>query len=335
MKNLKKVVFVSFLVLFVLVLAYCLVSLIPSKKVEEKVYIKTNIEDIDKIKVKKGEEELFVSLKDGVSDIDKKVLNKHQIEYLFGFFEKIVASHIFKPKEKLEEYGFRNPVAVFELYNKDRKNNFLTLKIGNKTSDGEGYYVMSDGAYETNGTICVVNVGRVDPILVDKKGYVDLKLIKPYEKTFGDDKKYNGDGVQQCKINKKGIENSLEVQADEDSGELVVKSPKDFKLDAKNKKMLDDAPKLLIAKDVLNLNPSDEELKKYGLKEPLMTVFYSIDDVKYKIHIGNVYKVEQIPSYEQEKEEVETIKNFYVKIDDLKPVFVVSENALPWLNIKF
>lgn len=331
MKNLKKVVFISFLILIVLIVAYFLVSLIPSKKVEENVYIKTNIEDIDKIKVKKGEEEFFVSLKDGVSDIDKKVLNKHQIDYLFSFFEKVVASHVFSPKEKLEEYGLKDPAAVFEICG---KKNF-SLKIGNKTSDGEGYYVMSDGVYETNGTICVVNVGRVDPILIDKKGYVDLKLIKPYEKTFGDDKKYNGDGVQQCKINKKGIENSLEIQADEDSGELFVKSPKDFELDAKNKKMFDDAPKFLIAKDVLNLNPSDEELKKYGLKEPLMTVFYSIDDVKYKIHIGSVYKVEQVPSYDQEKEEVETVKIYYVKIGDLKPVFVVSENELPWLNIKF
>ena len=334
MKNLKKVVFVSFFLLVVLIIAYFLVNLIPSKKSEEEVYISVFIDKIDKIKVKKGEDEFFVSLKDGVSDIDKKVLNKHQIEYLFGFFEKVVASHIFEPKEKLEEYGFENPTAVFEVYGKNG-DSIDNLKIGNKTSDGEGYYVMSDGARRDIGKICVVNVGRVEPILIDRKGYIDLKLIKPYEKTFGDDKKYNGDGVQKCKINKKGVENSLEVVADEESGELVVKSPKDFKLDDKNKKMLDDAPKLLIAKEVLNLNPSDEELKKYGLKEPLMTVFYSIDDVKYKIHIGNVYKVEQIPSYEEEKEEIETIKNYYVKIDEFKPVFVVSENELPWLNIKF
>ena len=334
MKNLKKVVFVSFFLLVVLIVAYLLVNLIPSKKSEEEVYISVFIDKIDKIKVKKGEDEFFVSLKDGVSDIDKKVLNKHQIEYLFGFFEKVVASHIFEPKEKLEEYGFENPTAVFEVYGKNG-DSIDNLKIGNKTSDGEGYYVMSDGARRDIGKICVVNVGRIEPILIDRKGYIDLKLIKPYEKTFGDDKKYNGDGVQKCKINKKGVENSLEVVADEESGELVVKSPKDFKLDDKNKKMLDDAPKLLIAKEVLNLNPSDEELKKYGLKEPLMTVFYSIDDVKYKIHIGNVYKVEQIPSYEEEKEEIETIKNYYVKIDEFKPVFVVSENELPWLNIKF
>ncbi len=334
MKNLKKVVFVSFFLLVVLIVAYLLVNLIPSKKSEEEVYISVFIDKIDKIKVKKGEDEFFVSLKDGVSDIDKKVLNKHQIEYLFGFFEKVVASHIFEPKEKLEEYGFENPTAVFEVYGKNG-DSIDNLKIGNKTSDGEGYYVMSDGARRDIGKICVVNVGRVEPILIDRKGYIDLKLIKPYEKTFGDDKKYNGDGVQKCKINKKGVENSLEVVADEESGALVVKSPKDFKLDDKNKKMFDDAPKLLIAKEVLNLNPSDEELKKYGLKEPLMTVFYSIDDVKYKIHIGNVYKVEQIPSYEEEKEEIETIKNYYVKIDEFKPVFVVSENELPWLNIKF
>lgn len=334
MKNLKKVVFVSFFLLVVLIVAYLLVNLIPSKKSEEEVYISVFIDKIDKIKVKKGEDEFFVSLKDGVSDIDKKVLNKHQIEYLFGFFEKVVASHIFEPKEKLEEYGFENPTAVFEVYGKNG-DSIDNLKIGNKTSDGEGYYVMSDGARRDIGKICVVNVGRIEPILIDRKGYIDLKLIKPYEKTFGDDKKYNGDGVQKCKINKKGVENSLEVVADEESGELVVKSPKDFKLDDKNKKMFDDAPKLLIAKEVLNLNPSDEELKKYGLKEPLMTVFYSIDDVKYKIHIGNVYKVEQIPSYEEEKEEIETIKNYYVKIDEFKPVFVVSENELPWLNIKF
>ncbi len=335
MKNFKKVVFGSFLVLVVLIIAYFLVNLIPSKKIEEKVYVSVFIDKIDKIKVKKGEDEFFVSLKDGVSDIDKKVLNKHQIGYLFGFFEKVVASHVFEPKEKLEEYGFESPTAIFEVYGKNG-DSIDNLKIGNKTSDGEGYYVMSDGARRDIGKICVVNVGRIEPILIDKKGYVDLKLIKPYEKTFGDDKKYNGDGVQKCKINKKGVENSLEVVADEESGELVVKSPKDFELDDKNKKILDDAPKLLIAKEVLNLNPSDEELEKYGLKEPLMTIFYSIDGVKYKIYIGNVYKVEQIPSYEEEeKEEIETIKNYYVKIDEFKPVFVISENELPWLNIKF
>ncbi len=335
MKNLKKVVFLALLILVALIVAYFLVNLIPSKKAEEKVYVSVCTDNIDKIKVKKGEDEFFVSLKDGVSDVDKKVLKKHQIEYLFGFFEKIVASHVFEPKEKLEEYGFEKPTAVFELFNEKDRSSFFNLKIGNKTSDGEGYYVMSDDAYNIKGRICVVNSGRVDPILIDRKGYVDLKLIKPYEKTFGDDKKYNGDGVQKCKINKKGVENSLEVVADEGSGELVVKSPEDFKLDEKDKKILDDAPKLLIAKDVLNLNPSDEELKKYGLKEPIMTVFYSIDDIKYKINIGNVYKVEQIPSFEQEKETVETVKNYYVKIDEFKPVFVVSENELPWLNVKF
>ncbi len=334
MKNLNKIIFGAFVFLIILIITFFFIRMIPQKKVEEKVYLNLNIEKIDKIEVKKGEEDFFVSLKDGVSDIEKKVLNKHQIEYLFGFFEKIVANHVFEPKENLEEYGLKDPVAVFKVYWK-KGDSVFSLKIGNKTPDNEGYYVMADDAYETNGTICVVNVGRVEPILIDKKGYVDLKLIKPYEKTFGDDKKYNGDGVRQCKINRKGVENSLEVQADEDSGELVVKSPKDFKLDEKNRKIFDDAPKFLIAKEVLNLNPSDEELKKYGLKEPLMTIFYSIDDVKYKIHIGNIYKVEQIPSYEEEKETVETIKNYYVKVDELKPVFVVPENELPWLKIKF
>ena len=204
MKNLKKVVFVSFFLLVVLIIAYFLVNLIPSKKSEEEVYISVFIDKIDKIKVKKGEDEFFVSLKDGVSDIDKKVLNKHQIEYLFGFFEKVVASHIFEPKEKLEEYGFEDPTAVFEVYGKNG-DSIDNLKIGNKTSDGEGYYVMSDGARRDIGKICVVNVGRIEPILIDREGYIDLKLIKPYEKTFGDDKKYNGDGVQKCKINKKGV----------------------------------------------------------------------------------------------------------------------------------
>lgn len=334
MKNLNKIIFGSFLVLVALIVTYFLVNLIPSKKTEEKVYVGVDIDKIDKIKVKKGEGEFFVSLKDGVSDINRKLVNKQQIEYLLGFFEKIVASHVFEPKEKLEEYGFKDPNAIFELCD-EKDRTFFNLKIGNKTSDGEGYYVMSDDAYNNKGIICVVNVGRVDPILIDRKGYVDLKLIKPYEKTFGDDKKYNGDGVQRCKINKKGVEYVLEFQTDEDKGELFVKSPEDFKLDEGIRKVIEDGPKFLIAKEVLNLKPSEEELEKYGLKKPFMTVSYSIDGEKYKVHIGNVYKVEQIPSTDEENKTIETIKHYYVKLDGFDPVFVFTESELPWLKIKF
>lgn len=334
MKNLSKIIIGSFLILVALIVTCFLVRMIPQKKAEEKVYVSFNIENIDKIKVKKGEEEFFVSLKDGVSDINRKLVNKQQIEYLLGFFEKIVASHVFEPKEKLGEYGFENPIAVFEVYGEDG-NSIDNLKIGNKTSDGEGYYVMSDGACKGIRKVCVVNSGRVEPILIDRKGYVDLKLIKPYEKTFGDDKKYNGDGVRQCKLNKKGVEYGLEVQVDDDSGELFVKSPKYFKLDEDTKKIIEDGPKFLIAKEVLNLKPSEEELEKYGFKKSFMTVFYSIDGEKYKLNIGNVYKVEQIPSNDEENKTVETVKYYYVKFDEFDPVFVVTENELPWLKIKF
>ena len=66
-----------------------------------------------------------------------------------------------------------------------------------------------------------------------------------------------------------------------------------------------------------------------------MTIFYSIDGEKYKLNIGNVYKVEQIPSNDEENKTVETVKYYYVKFDEFDPVFVVTENELPWLKIKF
>ena len=300
-------------------------------QIENSFYVVREIGNINKIKVvKKGEDPFYVSDKGKVSSLENIPVNKDRVDFLLNFFRKIGYFHKFYPKEKLQSYGLNDPIFVF--YVEGEKGRF-SLKIGNKTHDGEYYYAILEGLNE-NGEVLTIGSGNIEQILSSKKDYIELKLIKHFEKTFGEDGKYNGDGVQNCVVRGENSKDFLEFGVDE-KGEIYVKHPKDFKLDEKVKEIIEKGPNSLVAKEAVVLNPTEKELEDFGLKAPSKTIEYEIDNRKYKIRIGKVFKVEQNPVSEaEEKKEVETVKYYYVLVEGVSCVFSVREDFLPWLKLK-
>ncbi len=169
----------------------------------------------------------------------------------------------------------------------------------------------------------------MEQILLDKLDYVNLKLIKNYEKTFGEDGKYNGDGVQKCEVERKDLKNSLKFETN-DKGDVVLISPKDFEIDKNYKKIIEDAPHLLNARKVYCAKPTKEDIKKAGIDDPMAIVKYVIDGKKYVFKIGNIFKVEQIGESENK---INSLKYYYVMLDGQDVIYVLPENLLPWLEL--
>ena len=330
LKNLKKLVFISSLILFLLIILYIFIKILPkSNYFENSKYVK-QIEDVLRIKVKKeGEDPFFVSKDGNVEGLEKIPVNKGVTGLMFNFFKNIPVERVFYPKEDLEEYGLKNPSFIFEVELENEKCFFV---VGKKTHDGGSYYIKSN-LLKNDGQIAIVESGNIQPILVDKKGYVDLKLIKQFKKTFGEDGEYNGDGLQACVVKGKNLKNPLEFGVDE-KGEIFLKSPKDFKMDEEVKNIIVKGPDMLVANEVVCLKPSKEEIEKFGLNSPLQVLEYRIDDVEYVVKIGDIYKVEQIPvNGNEEKKEVETFKYYYVLVDGIDAVYSVPQSSLSCLKL--
>ncbi len=327
LKNLKKIVVVSFFVLVGLVCVYFVVSKQSVEKETNRTYFMVDGGLIKKIKVQKDGENEFVVLKYGIDDLTNVPLDRKAIDELFGFVSKIEADRVFVPKEKLSEYGLDKPSFKFVV---SGKNVNFVLKVGKKTFAQDGYYVgLRDGENEKK-EIAVVRSEFVEQILKSKLSYVDLKLIKPYEKTFGEDKQYNGDGVQKCSIEGKRFKNKLEFTVNE-KGEVVASS-KNFKLTNKIKDFIEKGPKFLVAKEVFSVKPSQDQVEKCGLKTPTAKISYVIDHEKYLIRIGKVFKVEQLPNFDGRKG-VNSLKYYYVLMEGRDVIYILSENVLPWLEL--
>ena len=329
MKKLKNVIVVSFFVLVVLIGFYCIVKKNPEKKETNKIYFEIEAKKLKNIKVQKDGEKPFNVFKYGIDNLKNVPLNKEQIDELFGFFSKIETNHIFLPKENLAAYGLNKP--VFKFFINSNGSNY-NISVGNKTFEGDGYYIYLEDKTNKNKEIAVVKSYLIEHILKPKFSYVDLKLIKPYEKTFGSDGKYNGDGVQKCCVTGKNSKNILKFQVNE-KGEVVV-FPKTFKLTDKVKTIIEKGPQFLIAKDVFSIKPSEEQLEKCGLKNPKAEIYYVIDYCRYKIRIGNLFKIEQLPNYKSE-ESVKSLKYYYVLVEGKDVIYILNENVLPWLEFDY
>lgn len=329
LKNLKKSILVIFLIL--LFFLGLLVFLKFSFKKEKKLETFFEVSNLTKIEVLKKGEPAFSVLKNYlVSDLEKVPINKELVDELFNFMSKIKADYVFNTNENLKEFGLLNPAFKFKLKGNDSKE--WVLNVGEKNHSKTGYYVNLKAENEKENKIAILNTNKIEPFLITKLGYVKLNLVEPYEKTFGEDGLYNQDGVRRCLIKRKDLKDSLEFETDE-KGNIFVKSPKNFKFSNSEIVEIEKGPNLLVAKDVFLVKPSQQDLEKCGFLNPTAVVEYLIDSKKYCIKIGGVFKVEAVENSAKEEKEVKTLKYYYVLVEGMDVIYILSENLLPWIKI--
>lgn len=302
---------------------------LPNKEEPFKTYYEVKNSNFKLIKVnKKGEEPYSILSNNNITGLEKIPLNERLINELFNFVSKVEVERVFTPLEDLDEYGLKKPEFVFEIETEGEKFN---LDVGKKTLDNSGYYIKIRDEKNNEEKIAIVNFTKIEKFLVNKLGYVSLNLIPHYEKTFGEDGKYNGDGVQKCTIERKDLKEPLNFETNE-KGEIVVKSPSSLKLTDEIKQTVEKSAYLLRAQEVFKIKPEEKEIKECGFKNPTAIVSYVIDDKKYVIKIGGVAKIkDNVNSEEAEKNNL--IKYYYVMLEGVDVVYILSEANLPWIKI--
>ncbi len=329
LKNLKKLILVFFLVLVFFVGLLVFLKFSFKKQKETKTFFE--ISNLTKIEVLKKEEQPFNVLKNySVSGLEKIPINKELVDGLFSFMSKIKADYVFQTDLNLKEFGLLNPNFKFKLTTKDSKE--FVLNVGKQNHSKTGYYVNLNAKNFKENKIAIVNSNRIEPFLNGKTNYVKLNLVEPYEKSFGEDGIYNEDGVRSCLIKRKDLKEPLEFQTDK-KGNLFVKSPKNFSISEQEINEIEKGPSLLVAKDVFLVKPSEKDLEKCGFFSPTAVVEYLIDSKKYRIKIGGVFKVEPIEDGLEKEKEVKTLKHYYVLVEGVNLIYILSENLLPWLKI--
>ena len=331
MKNIRKAILISCIILIFLGIICFVVSFIPKKKQISDVYYESGFKNFEKIEVLKANEEPFTVYKDKISGISNVPVDDGLIKFLFNFVEKIKSDYIFSPKEDLNNYGLKNPCCVFNVSGPEEK---FSLKVGNKTADKSGYYLIKeDSAKEKDLKIAVISSQMVEKILIGKLGYIKLRFVPYYEKTFGQDGQYNKDGVQKCVIKFNEINKTLNFETDE-KGKFILKND-EKKLDKEKIKIVEKAPSYLIAKEVFCVNPSEKELKRCGLTSPKILAEYLIDDKKYCFKIGKIAKMDQLmkPKKDVNDSKIDVLKYYYFYVEGIDAIYIVNENVLPWLDI--
>ncbi len=328
MKNLKKIIIFSFSILLFFIAILFTLNSFSKKEDFSKIYYEIKNFNLNSIKVSKKDEESYVILNNKIVGLEKIPLNEGLINELFNFLSKIEVERIFTPLEDLVEYGLKKPEFVFEVETEEEKFN---LEVGKKSLDGLGYYIKVKGEKVKDEKIAIVNFSKIEKFLINKVGYVNLNLKPTYETTFGEDGKYNGDGLQKCKIERKDLKEPLEFKVNE-KGEIVIAFPSSFNLTDEIKKTIERSAYLLRAQEVYKVNPTEKEIKECGFKNSTAIVSYVIDDKKYVIRIGGVAKVKDKPKFEEEEQNNLT-KYYYVMLDGVDVIYILDEESLPWLKI--
>lgn len=232
--------------------------------------------------------------------------------------------------EDLEKYGLKNPKSTAELNFEDGTVFKMFFGIRNPANESSVYFKGSDN------TVRLVNYGAAQYALGDIKNYAKLTLTEGY----------NSDGSNELsymKISRPDLDSPVELRYMSELAELsenednVIStfnthkfiSPVTAEIDVTKGKEVCYGVYSLVASSCEYLERSDENLKACGLDEPAATVEFKFGGKEHKLLIGNALREELASAADGT---ITTVKGYYAVLDDLKGIYLLSADSVPWLS---
>lgn len=257
---------------------------------------------------------------------------KNKVETIAGNMQSLYVKKVFEPDNNLSVYGLQEPSAKVTADFGDKTN---ILYIGNQNPEKTGYYCKEEG----NSQIALAEINEVNVYLSGVIGLIDT-TISPYVSTT--DKSGNSmPGVQQCVIKRSDLEESIQIDRQED-GNLQITSPIGKKLSDENSTLIKNAISPLVASSVQQVLPTEENLRAFGLLSPTAVITYKINGEELKLLVGSVSKMTQtsanVLGKDQEQEDEDNTSKeaeYYVMVEGRPVVYSAAQTSLPWLTMNF
>lgn len=229
-----------------------------------------------------------------LSNVDKKIpIND---DFVTSFYDEIFSvSAISKLDDKWTEKdcGLESPEIFVTVTMAD--NSEFTIKIGDKLGTNDGYYYLStsvkDGIY-------IVDSSVYETFSATLESLVDLTLIKAIEETdtnasyfvngslsVFDSIEINGENFNLAKL-------SYKESDDEVMAYYIDEPVKAYADEEKIKEILSPLSSGFSATTVSKLNPTEADIKKYGLDNPYLEINYVIDSKTYNLKFSKVGQVD-------------------------------------------
>ena len=288
----------------------------------QEILLETKTEDIIWSNITNHKGGYHVTWKDGnaeVSQIEKLPIDEFKVrKFTENISSFIVQKEIKEGIERLADFGLDEPKAKVELKIKDKKN--ITLSIGDRVPEAEGnsrYVSLGNGVY-------VMDEDRVESFFYGTCDFISDEVSPSYEEVAQGE---NTALVTKVRI-KRETEEPLVISllgSEKMAGYLVnsyqITSPIYYPASA------DITEEFLItffdikSTEVVSVNATEEEYKKYGL-----TVPYIEAEVEYQDANADKRTFVLKASGSNEKGEV------YMQRDDDPIIYKCKSETLSWLN---
>ena len=183
-----------------------------------------------------------------------------------------------------KDCGLENPEILVDVTMADGST--FNIKVGDEVATSDGYYYVStslkDGIYIGEGSV-------YEAFSVQFNNLVDLEMIPQYQLTDDNEKYFQNDTLfmyDSIKINGKNFNNvSLDYIEDEDEVvSYIITEPLDaYADDEKVEKLLSPLVNSLSASSVYMVNPTSNDLSKYGLDNPYFEIEYVIAGERFNV----------------------------------------------------
>ena len=215
----------------------------------------------------------------------------------------------------LSQYGLEKPKATVTIGYFDDKS--VQLKVGDDTPTGSGVYVQVVGTK----SVYIFESSRVDSFLIGQYDYIDPTIV-PAKETSDDASSATEINAKKITLEGTAHKQPLVLELNEGEDQVITQyymtSPKQHDADADMTAHINDSIYGLTADSVAAVNPTDEELETYGLKEPYVKMTAVFDD-------------ETITLSASEPKD----GSVYVMNGKDPIVYQIAEDSVPWVSVTY
>lgn len=233
-----------------------------------------------------------------VQGLDNVPIDSYAAESVIRNGFSLVATQNLGTVSNPEEFGLKDPQATVEVKFKDGSS--YNYKIGSVcATDSSSYYM----AGENSNNVYVVSVDS--GILEDETYFISKDVLSIQ----------NGDKDNEftlIKLSGKNYPQPIIIQKSDTKDRIT--SPINADVDSNKYSTLTGALATVNAKSVVKVNPTEADLKTYGLDQPSAIVEYTVNKENHKIMLG-----------------AKKDSNYYFMVDQTKVVYsILAESVSSW-----
>lgn len=213
-----------------------------------------------------------------------------------------------KSGNRYDEYGLKEPRSTVKVIYSD--NSEVTMYVGNDAPDNKGVYFRIDG----NANVYLVQENMINMFLADKLQMFSKVISNSFDSDYE---------IQTIKISGTNYDSNIEIEPTNNNANFcnfILTKPyreicnKDF-LESYGESLYG-----IMGTNVVSVNVTDEEMKKYGLDKPYIDVEVTASDESSAHVIAS---------------KADSDKNCYIMKSGGTIIYKMSTDELPWYGVSY